>query len=153
MTSSASWAAIFPISGRLDWKLRMKREIQLGMLSLQIIAGYKSIPDCFFLCRQNMFLMIQCLSLKRITLGQHKSDNNNRMIQLIDVFCVLLRYKWASNFWWQQAADSMIRDPIKRRALNSRHPSPSTKKLELYVCWPVLPGYSQTYLNVPNVNC
>ncbi len=24
-----------------------------------------------------------------ITLGQHKSDNNNQMIQLTDVFCVL----------------------------------------------------------------
>ncbi len=39
-----------------------------------------------------------CLPLNRITFGQHKSDNNNRMIQLTDVFCVLLRYKWASNF-------------------------------------------------------
>jgi hypothetical protein len=36
--------------------------------------------------------------LKKITLGQHKRDKNNRMIQLTDVFCVLLRYKWASNF-------------------------------------------------------
>ncbi len=28
-------------------------------------------------------------------------DNNNRRIHLTDVFCVLLRYKWASNFWSQ----------------------------------------------------
>ena len=35
---------------------------------------------------------IQCLPLNRITLGQHKSDNNNRMIQLTEVFCVLVRY-------------------------------------------------------------
>jgi hypothetical protein len=28
---------------------------------------------------------------KRITLDQHKSDNNNLMIQVTDVFCVLLR--------------------------------------------------------------
>jgi hypothetical protein len=51
-------------------------------------------------------------------LGQHKSDNNNRMIQLTDVFCVLLyRYRWAINFLLQSATDSIIRDPIKRRAL------------------------------------
>ncbi len=41
---------------------------------------------------------IQCLPHNRITLGQHKSDNNNRMIQLTDVFCVLLGYKWTSNY-------------------------------------------------------
>ena len=35
---------------------------------------------------------VQCPPLNRITLGQHKSDNNNRMIQLTDVFCVLFRY-------------------------------------------------------------
>ncbi len=34
--------------------------------------------------------------LKRIILGECKSNYNNQMIQL---FCVLLRYKWASNFW------------------------------------------------------
>ena len=31
----------------------------------------------------------QCPPLKRFTLGQHKSDNNSRMIQLTDLFCVL----------------------------------------------------------------
>ncbi len=41
---------------------------------------------------------IQCPPLNRITLGQNKTDNNNRMIQLTDVFCVLSRYKWASSF-------------------------------------------------------
>jgi hypothetical protein len=41
---------------------------------------------------------IQCPPLNRITLGQNKCDNNNRMIQLTDVFCVLLRYRWAINF-------------------------------------------------------
>jgi hypothetical protein len=29
--------------------------------------------------------------LNRITLSQHKSDENNRMLQLTDLFCVLLR--------------------------------------------------------------
>ncbi len=64
-----------------------------------------------------MKTMIQCPPLNRITFGQHKSDTNNRMIQLTDVFYVLIRYKWASNFWLQLTADSIIRDPIKRRAL------------------------------------
>ena len=34
-------------------------------------------------------LNIQCPSLNRITLGQLKRDNNNRMIQFTDFFCVL----------------------------------------------------------------
>jgi len=29
-------------------------------------------------------------------LGQHKNDNNNQMIQLTDVFCVLFRYTTVS---------------------------------------------------------
>ncbi len=45
--------------------------------------------------------VLQCPPLNRITLDQHESDKNNRMIQLTDVFCVLLRYTWASNFWLQ----------------------------------------------------
>jgi len=32
---------------------------------------------------------IQCPPPYRITLGQHKCDNNNQMIQLTNVFCVL----------------------------------------------------------------
>ncbi len=43
--------------------------------------------------------------------------NNKRMIQLTDEFWVQLRYRRASNFWLQLADDSIIRDPIKRRAL------------------------------------
>jgi len=39
------------------------------------------------------------------------------MIQLTDVFCVLLRYNGTSNILLQYVADSIIRDPIKRRAL------------------------------------
>ena len=41
--------------------------------------------------------LVQCPSLNRITLGHHKSENNNRMIQLTDVFCVLFRYNGTSN--------------------------------------------------------
>jgi len=58
----------------------------------------------------------QCPQLNRITLGQRKSDNNNRMIQLTDVFCVLLRYNGTSIIWLQYVANYIIRDPIKRRA-------------------------------------
>ncbi len=64
---------------------------------------------------------IQCPLLNRITLGLQKSDNNNRMIQLTDVLCVLLRYSGTSNIWLQYAADSIIRDPIKRRALSNKN--------------------------------
>ena len=46
-------------------------------------------------------------------LGQLKSDNNNRIIQLTDVFTS----KGTSNVWLQYAADSIIRDPIKRLLL------------------------------------
>ncbi len=45
--------------------------------------------------------VVQCPSLNRLTLCQYKSDINNQMIQLTVVFCILLRYKWASNFWLQ----------------------------------------------------
>jgi len=36
-------------------------------------------------------------NLNRIILVQHKSDNNYRIIQLTNAFCVLLRYNGASN--------------------------------------------------------
>jgi len=52
-------------------------------------------------------LQLKCLSLNRITLGQHKSDKNNRKFQL---FCVLLR-QWFSTllssrqtFWFENFA-------------------------------------------------
>jgi len=73
---------------------------------------------------------IQCPPLNRITLGQHKSDNNNRMIQLNDVFCVLLRCNGTSNIWLQYAADSIIRDSIKRRTL---YPLFDVSKSELHL--------------------
>ncbi len=47
----------------------------------------------------------QYLPLNRITLGQHKSVNNNRLIQLNNVICVLFRYNGTSNIWIQQAVD------------------------------------------------
>jgi hypothetical protein len=65
-------------------------------------------------------IIIQCPQLNRITLGHHKSNNNNRLIQLTDAFCVLLMYWLANDFWLQLASDSSNRDPIKRRALLQR---------------------------------
>jgi hypothetical protein len=40
---------------------------------------------------------IQCPPLNGITLGRHRRDNNDRMIQLTDVFCVVFLYNWASH--------------------------------------------------------
>jgi len=39
------------------------------------------------------------------------------MIQLTDIFCVLLRYNGTSNIWLKYAVAFINRDPIKRRAL------------------------------------
>ncbi len=50
-------------------------------------SGYKIFSDYI-----TEALLLQCPPLNRITLGQHKSDKNNRMIKLTDVFCVLFRY-------------------------------------------------------------
>jgi len=66
-------------------------------------------------------LLIQCTPLYRITLGQHKSDNNNRMFELTDIFWVLLRYNGLIHIWLLYAADSIIHDPIKRQALHSQN--------------------------------
>jgi len=44
---------------------------------------------CKFVCTQllhKLYLFERCPPLNRITLGRHKSDNNNRMIQLTNVF-------------------------------------------------------------------
>ena len=49
---------------------------------------FLSIKDCLIRYLQNISFIIQCPPLNRITLGQYKSDNNHRMIQFTDVFCV-----------------------------------------------------------------
>ncbi len=58
---------------------------------IQLPEQYCELP-CYFSSGNKTYLT----PLIRITLGQHKSDNINRMIQLTDVFCLLLIYKWAS---------------------------------------------------------
>ncbi len=52
--------------------------------------------NCMSSIRYLNLFWIQCPPLNRITLSQHISDNNNRLIKLTGVFCVLLRYKWAT---------------------------------------------------------
>ncbi len=42
-------------------------------------------------------ILIWFLLLNRITLGRHKSDNDNRKIQFTYAFCVLFMFNWASN--------------------------------------------------------
>ncbi len=61
------------------------------------------IFSSFMMERNNLFLTLSlhCPYINMITSGQHKSDNNNRMIQLTDAFCALSIYKCASNIWLQ----------------------------------------------------
>jgi hypothetical protein len=42
-----------------------------------------------FQFRSFIEMKVKCPPFNRITFGRHKSDNNNRMIQLTDVFCAL----------------------------------------------------------------
>ena len=53
--------------------------------------------------------MCKCPPLIRITLGPHKSDINNQMMNIYRE----IRYNGTDNIWLQLAADSIIRDPIK----------------------------------------
>jgi hypothetical protein len=66
----------------------------------ECVCGWEMrMSVCVCLCvreRNAEKLQIQCQPLNTITLGQQKSDNNNRMIQLTDVFCVLFTYNVAS---------------------------------------------------------
>ncbi len=61
------------------------------------LEGLEKKHESYFKSKTKTFIILQCPPLNRITLGQHKRDNNNRMNQLTDVFCVLLRYRWDSN--------------------------------------------------------
>jgi hypothetical protein len=63
------------------------------------------------------------------------------MIQLTDVFGVLLKYRWAINFWLQEAADSIVRDPIKRRALYKQ-----LFQSQFYKCWKQIINDAQSNL-------
>ena len=70
-----------------------------------------------YLEKYSYVILVQFPPLNWITLGLHKSDNNNQMIQSTEVLRVLFRYKVTSNIWLQLAADYIIRDPIKQQAL------------------------------------
>ena len=58
-------------------------------------------------------MQLQCPLLNRITLAQHRRDNNNRLIQVTKDFCVLFCYNGTRNIWLQLAAVSIIRDPTR----------------------------------------
>ena len=47
-------------------------------------------------------------------LGQHKNDSNNRIKTVTGGFCILFIYNWINSVWLKEAANSIIRDPIKR---------------------------------------
>ncbi len=64
------------------------RDLEVDVFTLFLLNMSKKL---------NEEIMMQCPLLNRITLGQRKSDNNKRMIQLTDVFCVLLQYNGTSN--------------------------------------------------------
>ena len=52
----------------------------------------------FLLGSLKMLLMVlQYPPLNGFTLAQHKRDNNNRMIQLTDIFCVLFKSNGTSD--------------------------------------------------------
>ena len=55
---------------------------------------------CFYIIifRRPNLNLVQRLPLNRITLGQHKSDNNNQMIRFTDLFCVLFRFNGTSKY-------------------------------------------------------
>ncbi len=84
---------------RLENSLHWTHEAELACIPLCQLRERGPImrPTRLQLKRFN----VQWSPVNRITLGQHNSDNNNRMIQLTDMFCVLLRYKWVSKSWWQ----------------------------------------------------
>jgi hypothetical protein len=75
---------------------------------------------------------VQYPLLNRISFGQNKSDNNNRMIQLPAVFYALLKYSWANNIWLQEGVKSIIRYPIKQGRCNEKKqdysPNPESGK-------------------------
>ena len=79
----------------------------------------------------------------RITSGQPKRDNNNRMIQLTHVFCVLLRYNGTSITWLQYSSDSIIRDPVTFVPI----PDTLTHQLTAVLLWLCLEPMNNAGLN------
>ncbi len=49
----------------------------------------KGVFPCHQQKRAKLYLVVQCPPLNRITLGHHKSDNNNRMITLTGCFHIV----------------------------------------------------------------
>ncbi len=70
---------------------------KINILRHQILV----LKICFSFNVSTSILDMQCPPLNRITLSRLRSGNNNRMIQITDVFCALLIYTWASDIWLQ----------------------------------------------------
>ena len=76
------------------------------------------------------FNLILCSTVRRIALGQRKNDNNNRnnqptyFVQRLDLIALVISiYKKRKIL-----LDSIIRDPIKRRALYILPPTRKTPR-------------------------
>jgi hypothetical protein len=48
-----------------------------------------------FIMKNHFFAII----VSRLIGSLYKSENNNQIIQLTDVFCALFIYNWSSNIW------------------------------------------------------
>jgi len=70
-------------------------DLNLQEVFLDKIVGQNTL--LFF--SLSFFNLKQCPPLNRVNLGQHKSDNNNQMIRVTEVVCVLLKYIGAFNIW------------------------------------------------------
>ncbi len=73
------------LSDYLSYDVTVSRDHILWLLILVNNKSLYIVCLCFFNSTL-VVLIVQCPPLNRITLGKHKSDNNNRMIQLTDVF-------------------------------------------------------------------
>ncbi len=80
------------LSRNLEWIPYFTNDIGLFICEFKIRGN---LPERIY--RELQGLPVQCSPLNGITLGRRKSDNNNRMIQLTDVFCALFIYNWASH--------------------------------------------------------
>jgi len=99
-TKSRFWALVYfsgpEIYFTKFWKLFKlviwHHMLKLWKVKVLVDPGKVREGDGGLVRESRVRLIFLRLPLNRITLGHQKSDNNNRMIQLTDAFCVLLRY-------------------------------------------------------------
>ncbi len=109
-----SFTFLFTFSVRQRFRLyicKRRKRISIGLLLKQVIfwrmlRQYKpiiklssnlSLSD-YMIVIVSCYLYISTSTDLSYCLDQHTSDNNHQMNTLIDVICVLLRYKRSSNF-------------------------------------------------------